>query len=182
MKLVPLLSATLAVAVTAGVASAAAPITPQDRTFVTAAAMDGMTAVSDASLALMRTKTQAVTGYAKAIQSDYSKSDARLASIARAGNVPLPSSIGPVNTKMKGSLESLHGLTFDAAYFQGQKVANAASIAAYEQEIARGSEAELVSFAKQTLPTLRQHGEMISKGLVAMRGKTGASMDATSAK
>ena len=181
MKLAPLLSTALAVAVAAGAASAAA-ITPQDRTFVTAAAMDGMTAVSDASLALMRTKTPAVTGYAKAIQADYSKTDAQLATLARAGDVELPSGIGPVNTKMKGSLESLHGLTFDAAYFQGQKVANAASIAVYKQEIAKGSEPGLVAFAKQTLPKLQQHGEMISKGLLAMRGMTGESMNAKNGK
>ncbi len=149
-------------------APASAAVSVQDSAFVTAAAQGGMAEVAAGTLAEQRSTNTHVKAYAAKMVADHTKANAKLASIAKMKSVMLPSSLAPADMKMKGALESVHGIAFDTSYMQGQKAGHMKMETVMKMEIANGKDADLVSFAKMTLPTVEAHLELAEKDLSMM--------------
>ena len=142
----------------AGVSAPAAMLTSaQDTTFVTQAAQGGMSEVADAKLAQTHGSSSAVKSFAAKMIADHTKANAQLAAIAKKDGYTLPTSVGPENAQMKTAMAGLHGKAFDTSYLQGQVQGHETMEQVMEKEIASGKNADLVAFAKATLPTVKEH-------------------------
>ena len=147
---------------------ASAAVSTQDAAFVRQAAQGGMAEVAAGTLAEQRSTNPNVKAFGMKMVGDHTKANAKLASIAKAKNVMLPTSVGPSNMKMKAALESVHGTAFDTSYMQGQKAGHMQMETVMKTEIASGKDADLVGFAKMTLPTVEAHLTLAEKDLGMM--------------
>lgn len=152
-------------------ASARTTASAQDVSFARMAAQGGMAEVADATLAQTNGTSPQVKSFAAKMLVDHGKANKQLTAIAKTEQISLPSDIGPVNTKMKGTLESLKGTTFDSAYLQQQRQSHVQTAALFKKEIANGKDAKLVAFAKTVLPTVMQHLALDRQDLSAMGSK-----------
>jgi len=150
------------------VPASAATMAGQDATFVHAAAQGGMAEVAAGTLAEQRSTNPKVKAFASKMVAYHTKANAKLAAIAKSKHMMLPSSVGETNMKMKGALESLHGAAFDTSYLQGQKTGHMQMATVMKNEITGGKDADLVAFAKATLPTVEEHLALAQKDLSSM--------------
>lgn len=128
-------------------------------TFVTKAAVGGLTEVEAAKLALAQSQSAGVRRFAERMIQDHGKANTELATIAKGKNLSVPMSPDAEHQAALKSLGSKKGTDFDAAYHQ-QMVADHAETIALFEGAAASSDAQLSAFAKKTLPTLREHAEM----------------------
>ena len=158
--------------------SQAAAASPADQAFVTQAAQGGMAEVADGKLALSHSSDANVKAFASKMIADHDKANAKLESIARADGFALPASVGAENATMKAALVKLHGKTFDTSYLQGQQQGHEKMEQVMRTEIASGKNAALVTFAKQTLPTVESHLSLAKADMQHVEAGTsgGASM------
>jgi predicted outer membrane protein len=126
----------------------------QDQAFVTAAAQGGMAEVQEAKIAKMNSSSSIVKMFATRMIADHTKANAKLMTIANKDGFTLPSRIGATNEAMKEKLQGLTGGAFDTAYLNGQVSGHEKTAAVMEKEISAGQNADLVTFAKTTLPTV----------------------------
>ncbi len=152
-----------------------------DQAFVTQAAQGGMAEVADATLASTRASSASVKAYARRMIADHTKANAQLAAIARKDKFTLPSGIGDDNAQLKGALGKLQGKTFDVSYLQGQVQGHEKMEQVFQKEISTGKNAELVAFAKMTLPTVEKHLALAKTDTMGVEGGTsgGSSMNTT---
>jgi len=162
---------TLLLAGAIGAATAPASAASPDTTFMRLAAQGGMAEVAEATLAQTR---GGPTGKAFALRmlADHGMANRKLAALAKAKSVTLPTDIGPANAKMKGTLESLHGTTFDTAYLQHQQQAHMETAALFRREIVSGKDPGVVAFAKAVLPAVEAHIALDRKDLATIGAKT----------
>jgi putative membrane protein len=154
-------------AVLLAVAPAVAAIPSQDHTFAVTAAQGGMAEVQAAHLALQKTHDPDVRAFAQRMLTDHTKANHQLVAIMRSQGLTPPGTIDPMDKTMAEQLSSLSGKAFDAAYLKGQVVAHKRTIALFKKEAARGSDPQIVSFAKNTLPTLDMHLMMVDHDVTA---------------
>ncbi|GAC1525726.1 MAG: hypothetical protein NVS2B8_10840 [Vulcanimicrobiaceae bacterium] len=179
IRMLPTLLASAAFA--AGPLAAQAAPNAQDIAFAKVAARGGMAEVTDATLAAKHSTNPVIKAFAAKMLADHGKANVELAAIARARNIALPSDLGPVNTKMKGTLEGLHGKTFDSAYLQGQRQSHVQTAALFRKEIATGSDPKLVAFAKRVLPTVDEHLALDATDLTSIGSATAPGIGKASA-
>jgi putative membrane protein len=149
-------------------AAGAAPVSSQDQVFVTQAAQGGMAEVSAAKMALRKSTNPTVDAFAHRMIADHGKANAQLASIAKAQGLVPPTEIDQMDQTMADKLSTLSGKAFDDAYLKGQVVAHKRTIALFEKEAGEGQNAQIVSFVKQTLPTIKMHYAMANKDVAMM--------------
>ncbi|MFG2040956.1 DUF4142 domain-containing protein [Dactylosporangium sp. NPDC048998] len=62
----------------------------------------------------------------------------------------------------------LDGKAFDCLYVSAEYLDHVAAIGLFQDEAAHGTNPDLVHFAKDTLPTLQEHRQMISTALARL--------------
>jgi len=107
---------------------------------------------------------------------DHTKANLQLVAIMKSQGLTPPAAIDQMDQNMADQLSGLRGNAFDAAYLKGQVVAHKRTIALFKKEAMSGSDPQMVSFAKNTLPTLDMHLMMVDKDVAAMGGSATASM------
>jgi putative membrane protein len=156
-------AAVLAALVSVGVAAYAAPqLSDTDRTFVTQAVQGGMAEVSDAQLALKKSKDPMVVTFARRMVADHGAANAKLAAILRQQRIDAPKTVGPANLLTHGKLDVLTGATFNSSYLKGERKVHESTISLFRQEIASGRDPQLVAFARSALPTVMAHLAMLN--------------------
>ena len=148
--------------------TANAAVSSQDQVFVTQAAQGGMAEVQAAHMALQKSKNPAVDAFAQRMVADHGKANTQLMTIAKAQGLTPPMHIDQMDQSMADKMSSLSGKAFDDAYLKGQVVAHKRTIALFVKESGGGSNPQIVSFAKQTLPTLKMHYAMVNKDVAMM--------------
>jgi putative membrane protein len=128
-------------------------------TFVKKAALDGMTEVELGKVAASKAQDSKVREFAQRMVADHSKANTELESIAKAKSLSLPTELDAEHKSMVQMLSSKSGAAFDAAYSEHMNADHKKAIALFEGA-SQGSDAELASFAKKTLPTLKEHKKM----------------------
>ena len=161
---IALIAATLALLVLDAPALSATALSPQDSAFVIQAARGGAAEIADAKVALQTTRNSGVDAFANHMIDDHSKANAKLATIMQHLGIAAPAGLGAENQTMYSKLEALTGAAFDVAYIAGQKTAHQETIALFQHEIHSGHNAQLVAFAKATLPTVQSHMMMLTTG------------------
>jgi putative membrane protein len=131
-----------------------------DRNFARGAAGGGLAEVELGRLADQKGKSSEARQFGQRMVSDHSKANDQLKTLAAAAAIPLPNVPGPEDQAMRERLDKMQGDTFDRAYIRGQIAAHQETVQLFEYEIGSGQDAQLKSFAAQTLPILMQHLEM----------------------
>jgi putative membrane protein len=143
--------------------SGAAAPTKQDTTFVAKASAANMTEIQASKLADSRAQSEAVKTFAARMITDHTKAGDELSTISQKDGFTPSGSPMPTQQKALAKLESLNGAAFDKAYSSMMLKDHYGAVALFEKESASGKNDDLKSFAKQTLPTLKEHLAMAKK-------------------
>ncbi len=131
-----------------------------DVNFVSQATQGGMGEVLLADLAIKKTTSDDVKTFAQTMKKDHTKANEKLADIAQAKGITLPTEASHHDTKMYDKLNKLEGVAFDRAYIVEEIKAHQGAVTLFEKEADTGMDAQLKAFAGDTLPTLRHHWDM----------------------
>ncbi len=123
-----------------------------DQQFIDTAAAAGASEVETGKMATQQAGSRAVKSYGSRMVHDHTAANKRLMALAQREKLtPNPP---PMDT---GSLAGLSGAEFDKAYMTSQVQAHQSVVGAFEAEAKGGQNAALRSFARSSLPMLRNH-------------------------
>jgi putative membrane protein len=137
-------------------------ISKADTTFATKAAAAGLAEVAEAQTAISRSNRQDVKNFAQRMITDHSKANDQLKQIASADGVTLPTAPNNSDRAKVNALSSKSGAAFDQAYIKDQRAAHKDAVALFTSESKSGKNQALRDFATSTLPTLKEHEQMIN--------------------
>ena len=134
-------------------------VSAQDQNFVQLAATSDMFEIQSSRLALDRSRNARTRAFAEQMIRDHTQSSQRLAQLAQANGIPMPTGLDPEQERMMAAISNTRRL-FDSEYFRQQALAHRSTVQAYQAQIASGYNNDLKAFAQQTLPVVQQHLEM----------------------
>lgn len=128
--------------------------------FVDQAASGGMFEVKSSELALDRSENADIQAFAQKMIDDHTKANDKLASIAREEGLTVPTEVSGDPSMLLQAVEAAEGEEFDATYVENQTTGHETTVKLFETYAQSGDDEALVTFAKDTLPTLQAHLEM----------------------
>lgn len=138
-------------------AQTAAP-SPEDNSFVTAAAAGGRAEAEAGRLMAGRAADPQVRAFAEMLDKEHTAANTELERIAGANGIPLPQGMAPASREHIEELKTLTGAEADAAFLRHfGTTAHEDTIALFERQAKSGQVPELRSFAADTAPKLREH-------------------------
>jgi putative membrane protein len=132
-----------------------------DRKFVTKATTGGMEEVALGELAEKQASSQALKDFGARMVKDHTAANEDLVKVAAAKGVTVP---GEMTSSQKSDVEKMSkksGADFDKAYVKAMVSDHKTDIADFQKEAKSGKDGDLQAFAGKTLPTLREHLQMI---------------------
>jgi putative membrane protein len=142
-----------------------------DAKFVEHVARDGKAEVDLGRLAEQKTQNPEVKALARRLVDDHTKANQQLTQIAQQEGVQLPAGAGKSKSKQSAKLKKLNGDAFDKAFVKQIVEDHQKDIKYFRKEQNSLKDAQLKSFAQQTLPVLQKHLQMAEQTAQA----TGAS-------
>jgi putative membrane protein len=143
--------------------------TTMDRQFFMDAAAGGTYEVQSSRLALQKSNNDGVKRFAQHMIDDHTKANDELAGLARSKNVAVTPAPNQMQQDMLNRLQGLSGTQFDQEYLRQQRMAHQDTIQKFETAANSGSE-DVKMWASKTLPTLRQHLQMVDQQLGGQNG------------
>ena len=134
-----------------------------DHRFAMEAAMGGMMEVELGKVAASKGASDEVRQFGQRMVDDHSKANSELMQIASGKGMTLPTAPDPKHQAEMRKLSALYGEKFDKEYVKMMLKDHKKDVAAFEKEAGGGMDAELKAFASSTLPTLREHLQMIQR-------------------
>ncbi len=144
-------------------AAASSTLSGDDLDFVKNAAKGGMAEVELGRLGEQKASNPEVKNFASRMVRDHSKANHELTSLAASKGVDLPSGKGMMNDATYMKLKVLSGAAFDKAYVSAMVDDHKQDVADFEKESEAAQDPSVRSFAAKTLPTLKEHLELIEK-------------------
>jgi putative membrane protein len=135
-------------------------LSANDKKFVKKAFRGGMAEVEVSKMAKEKAKNDATKDVAEHMITDHSKANDRLMEIAKEENLDL--------SKIKAKPAMMTGADFDKEYLTMLKKDHETTIAMFEKEagdVGAKEDSDVVKFAKDTLPTLKEHLQMVEDAL-----------------
>lgn len=145
------------------------PAPATDVAFLQAAAMGGLAEVELGTLAMHRAESEEVRRLARMMVDDHTAINSRVAEIARARNVVLPSQPSTPSQMVSQQLQQLEGNEFDRLYLRKMVEDHERAIVMYESRANLAEDPRVRDHASGTLPMLRNHLEL-ARGLVVQVG------------
>ncbi|QPC95816.1 DUF4142 domain-containing protein [Mesorhizobium sp. INR15] len=142
--------------------------------FVNKAAAGGMFEVDSSKVAESKVRDQSVKDFAHKMIDDHGAANAKLETIAGEQKLTVPKEL---DAKSKGDVDTLKNGKdpIDTPYVAMQRAAHKDAVALFESYAQDGDNAELKTFAQQTVPTLKMHQEMIEKIAATMDRQSSSS-------
>jgi putative membrane protein len=135
-----------------------ASVSDATKMFVVSAAMTDLFEIAAGHLALKKVDGPAYLDCAQLIIADHTTTSEALKKIvANLRGVQLPPALDSAQKAKLDQLGSLSGAAFERGYKTEQVAGHKQAIATFENYAKSGDNAELKSWAAQTLPTLRMH-------------------------
>lgn len=134
-----------------------------DQKFAMEAAMGGMMEVELGRVAAEKGASDEVRQFGQRMVDDHSKANEELMRVASGKGMTLPSAIDPKHQAEMQKLSALSGEKFDKEYVKMMLKDHKQDVPAFEKEANGGMDADLKAFAASTLPTLREHLQMIQR-------------------
>jgi putative membrane protein len=156
--------------VAAGTAVAASGPSSQDVTWMQSNAQTDLTEIAAGTLAQSRSTNPTISNLASVTKSQHEASLGQLKALATSTGVTLPTAPNPSQQAQAAQLQTLSGLAFDLAYDNAQIAGHLLSIQQTKVEIADGSDAAVISFAKAYLPVAEMHLSMAEAAHVKLTG------------
>ena len=148
-------------------------VSAQDQNFVTQAAESDQFEIQSSQIALQRSRNRRTRAYAQQMIDDHTQSSQRLAQLAQANGIPLPTGLGPDQERALAAIQNTQRI-FDSEYFRQQAYGHQNAVAAYRTEINSGYNNDLKQFAQQTLPTIQHHLDEAESSRSMPMGRTPA--------
>lgn len=158
-------------------AGKAAELTRADRDFIRDAAAAGTAETRAAQLALQKARSDDVKRFAQHMLDEHGRSNERLMRLASDLGAAPPSETDRATARRLDRLGRLSGDEFDREYMRMQVDDHKKAISLYEREARNGRNAELKSFAADTLPRLRDHLAMAQGDMGKLPGAAAARGD-----
>jgi putative membrane protein len=139
-----------------------------DAKFATDAANGGLTEVAAGKVAEQKAVNQKVKDFAAMMVKDHGKANEELMAIAKAKNITLPAAPGQDQQKELSDLSAKSTSDFDKAYVDAMVDGHKKAISLFEDASKNCKDAELKTFATNTLPIIKGHLaeiEAIKKGM-----------------
>lgn len=155
----PMLALTLALAAFPAAAQQAAKpeLSRQDRTFAEHAMAGSMLEVQLGKLTEQRAQNDGVKRFGQRMVTDHTQASQQLSEIgARLGLAP-PAELPREQRRTVDKLAGLSGAEFDRAYMAAMIDDHKKDIGEFRKQADKGENAELKTFAQQTMPILEQH-------------------------
>ena len=144
-------------------AALAAPLAKTDRMFVRRAALGGMTEVQEGQAAVTSASSADVKAFAQKMVDAHTANNQQLMQIAQSKGMTVPSTLDKHHTAQLDALTKSSGTDFDKTYVQDQIRDHRMIEKVMQNEIDNGQDADLKSFATQTLPVVKEHLAMAQK-------------------
>jgi putative membrane protein len=145
---------------TSATAATTTTVSASDKKFVEKAAAGGMAEVQEAQLAQQKADDQKVKDFAQQMITDHTAANQQLTTLAQKKDITVPADLDSKDQKELDKLGKLDGKKFDKAYMKDQVKDHQAMLTLLQKEAKRGKDADLKSFAEQTVPTVQKHLEM----------------------
>lgn len=143
--------------------AAAANLSGQDRTWLRTIHQGGIAEIHVARLAQTRAKSAEVKALGETLVTERAKIDGELLRNAQRFGVDLPGTLTEAHRKQAEALAQAQNARFDRKFVAEMLKSHKDAIAATRRQINRGSAPEVVALAKSTLPSLRNHLDMLRK-------------------
>lgn len=160
----------VAVAFVSAAPAGAAAASKQDASYLRSAAATNLAEIQMATVALQRSQSASVKQVATTILADHRAAESQLSGVAATAGVALPSGPNPQQLSQIGQLKSVSASSFDVMYLQTQVNDHQLAIQGTKQEIAAGSDAAAVDYARGSLPVLQKHLDMSTGALHGVAG------------
>jgi putative membrane protein len=147
-----------------------AKATASDKAFMKKAANGGMTEVSLGKLAGEKGESKEVKDFGDKMVKDHTKIADNLKEVAGKLGVTLPEKVDATHQAKIDKMEKMSGAAFDKAYVNGMVMAHEKDIAAFEEAGKETKNEELKKFIDDSVPTMKEHLEMIKKFSQAKKG------------
>lgn len=142
--------------------SAASAMTNSADGFVAGAMSSNRLEIESSNLALQRSRNPQVRRFAQHMITDHRKAGRNLeATLRRSGMDARPMPMEPRHKQQLDELAAAPRGEFDSAYLDLQANAHQEAIALFSGYAERGSDQQLSAFARETLPTLKMHAQML---------------------
>ena len=129
----------------------------QDQQFMVKAAQGGMTEVELGKLAIQKASSSVVKSFGQHMVDEHTTANNQLQQLAGQKGISLPTDIGVQSKTIKSRLSKLSGSAFDREFMNQMVMDHKKTVSLFEQESKQGQDADLKSWAAQTLPNLQQH-------------------------
>ena len=147
------LASTLAVILTL----AAFAALPEDSTFLKTLAEGGRAEVEAGELAANKGTSDAVRKFGLMMTKDHGDANKKIAAVAKAKGLALPTAFGPEKTEMLNQLRKQEGQRFDQEYLAYMVSAHEKTVELLKAEISSGDSSDTKALAQQLLPTVQSH-------------------------
>lgn len=147
-----------------------------DHKFLEEAYMGSMAEVRLGKLAQQKASSSEVKDFGTRMVDDHTKAIEQLSQIAKDDGVQLPAQLDRKHQKTYDRLSKLSGGEFDREYMKEMASAHKKTISEYEKEAKSAKDQPLQQHAQQTLPTLREHGQMANTTLADVQKGSTVSM------
>ncbi|MEO7166889.1 MAG: DUF4142 domain-containing protein [Spartobacteria bacterium] len=145
--------------------SSESKMSANDKKFVKKAYKGGMEEVENAKMAKDKAKDDATKEIADRMITDHGKANDKLMEIAKEENMDLSKVKAPKAMSMSGD-------NFDKEYLMALKKDHEKDIAMFEKEAndsASKEDSDVKEFAKKSLPTLKEHLQMVNDAIAKMK-------------
>lgn len=134
-------------------------------TFVTQAALSDMYEIKAATIALTKTQSAAIKGFAQQMIEAHGATSAALKTLLPTSGVtaPLPTALDSRHATMIEDLQKAGPDKFDEEYLDQQTQAHRAALGLMESYAAHGENPALKTFAGETKPKIQMHLQTVSK-------------------
>jgi putative membrane protein len=144
-------------------ASSKPAVDKDDLAFVESAAQAGMFEVRSSELAIKRGVGSAEQAFARQMIEDHTKANAQLSALAGRKGIALASDLDKKHQAMLDALGTASDKEFTKDYVAAQLKGHQQAVSLFSEESKVGKDADLRSFAGETLPTLEAHLEHVKK-------------------
>jgi putative membrane protein len=150
-------------AVIIALSSWSAPLLAADETFFHDAARAGMEEVALGQLGVSKGSSEGVKKFGRLMIDEHGAANAKLKAAAARSGVELPADLAadPEAEATRRKLELLTGKAFDQAYVESQSKLHAKAVRLLEKEIASGSDPAAKAWARDALPMMKRHAELV---------------------
>lgn len=124
------------------------------------AAQSDVAEIQGGQVAKEKASSDSVKKFADKMVTDHTKTSGQMKTMAESRSVALPTTPSAKDERELKKMSGMSGTEFDRAYMASQVRAHRDAVSLFKKEAKSGKDAELKSFAANTLPALEEHLKM----------------------